>query len=95
MNLLLITEPSLLVLGLIQCRLACERSLLENHLDYVASEHDCGGLHNEVERPLHCDRDILSSYDCAITGGRELSSSRQAGTHRLALDVGVPGLLLP
>ena len=68
---------------------------MENHLDYVASEHDCGGLHNEVERPLHCDRDILSSYDCAKTGGSELSSSRQAGTHRLTLDVGVPGLRPP
>lgn len=70
---------------------------MENLLDYVASEHDCGGLHNEVERPLHCDRCILSSYDCARKGGSELSSSRQAGliTSLLALDVGVPGLLPP
>lgn len=81
LNLLLITEPSLLI----QCRLACEGSLVENRLDYVASEHDCGGLHNEVERPLHCDRGILSSYDCARKGGSELSSSRQTGTHHLAL----------
>lgn len=78
LNLLLITEPSLLVAGLIQWELACEGSLVENRLDYVASEHDCGGLHSEVERPLHCDRDSLSSYDCAKKKRRKWAELQQA-----------------